>query len=234
MSPLNRPEAKLNNVCRDTPLASASCSNVSPLAVRRALNTSRRRAGSTSRRATPTDHAQPAQNTVQHLVLSGGQLQTTRPDHGPRRPSAAGQTPLPASIADRDPARPGGGLPGRQTMVRRCAVVRVSDTTRTRGRHNRAVTATQTTLLACTPEAVHGWLTAHDPDGSRRFDGDFRAALDAAATSYDLTPVNDLVRRWRALIGERPQPLTPNEVDQSRRLDLDDDTTGLHQHDAHQ
>jgi hypothetical protein len=96
------------------------------------------------------------------------------------------------------------------------------------------VTATQTTLLACTPDAVHGWLTAHDPDGSRRFDGDFRAALDAAATNYDLTPVDDLVRRWWALIWGRTQHLSPVEIDQLRRLDLNDDTTGLHQHDTHQ
>src|SRR4051794_16600369 len=103
MSPLNRPEAKLNNVCRDTPLASASCSNVSPLAVRRALNTSRRRAGSTSRRATPTDHAQPAQNTVQHLVLSGGELLRRPPSRGVRAPpSNRGEIRLPTSIAHRN------------------------------------------------------------------------------------------------------------------------------------
>jgi uncharacterized protein DUF6247 len=92
------------------------------------------------------------------------------------------------------------------------------------------VTATQATVLACTPDTVHGWLTAHDPDGLRRFDGDFRAALDAAATSYDLTPVDDLVRRWWTLIWGRTQHLSPEEVDQLRRLDLDGNTTGLHQH----
>src|SRR4051812_46447681 len=232
MSPLNRPEAKLNNVCRDTPLASASCSNVSPLAARRALNTSRRRAGSTSRRATPTDHAQPAQNTVQHLVLSGGQL---RPDHTPA-PTFSRWSDIPPGVDRRPRPGPTSCKPGR--TVRRWSEGALWSASATRpgprGRHNRAVTATQTTVLACTPNAVHGWLTAHDPDGLRRFDGDFRAALDAAATSYDLTPVDDLVRHWWALIWGRTQHLSPTEVDQFRRLDLDDDTTGLHEHDTHQ
>lgn len=96
------------------------------------------------------------------------------------------------------------------------------------------MTATQAAFFACTPNAVHGWLTSHNPDGRRRFDDEFRAALEAAATSHDHTPVDDLVRRWWTGIWGRTQRLNAEEVAQFRRLDLEGDTTGLHRHDTHQ
>ena len=93
------------------------------------------------------------------------------------------------------------------------------------------VSTTQAGAIPCTAAAVHAWLATHDTEGLHRFDIDFHARLDAAAASYDLAPVDELIRHWWALIWGRGQHLETEEVAQFHRLDQRGDTSHLHRHD---
>lgn len=89
--------------------------------------------------------------------------------------------------------------------------------------HNGGVTVSQSGVLPCSGAAVRDWLQQHSPTEAVVFEQEFNDALKVAASSFDLSTANQVVRRWWLLAASRSQPATPAElevVDRARRGDL--------------
>ena len=56
--------------------------------------------------------------------------------------------------------------------------------------------STHPLLQGASPRTVREWLPA---ELARRFDDAYRSAIDAARTTYELDPVNEVVEDWRRI-----------------------------------
>ena len=84
--------------------------------------------------------------------------------------------------------------------------------------------ATHTLAPPRSGPAIRALLAVWAPDEVPQFENEFHHALSEAARSYDITPLDDLLERWRRVAAVRANPLTPQEQEQLRRARAGDDT----------